>query len=128
MNDSMPASPKINRWVWALIISGIVLTAFFGFRTVRAFAQVQLTGLKPGTTDVGAIRGWMNIPYIAKVYGVPQDYLYQQLNLPTSGNNEKSLAELNQEYFSGKSGVVLQKVQNAIQMYKPTCKPRRPDQ
>lgn len=95
----MPVSPKINRWIWVLVILGIALTIFFGFRTVRTFAQVQLTGLQPGTTDVNAIRGWMTIPYLAKIYGVPQDYLYRQLNVPTSGRNEKSLADLNKEYF-----------------------------
>jgi hypothetical protein len=124
MNDSIPVSPKINRWVWVLVIFGIVLTIFFGFRTVRTFAQVRLTGLQPGTTDVNAIRGWMTIPYLAKIYGVPQEYLYQQLNVPASGSNEKSLADLNKEFFSSQPGAALQKVKDAILAYKLTPTPQ----
>jgi hypothetical protein len=124
MNDSIRVSPKINSWVWVLVIVGVILTAFFGFRTVRAFAQVRLTGLQPGAKDVNAIRGWMTIPYLTKIYGVPQDYLYQQLNVPISGSNEKSLADLNKEYFSSQPGAALQKVKDAILVYKLTQTPQ----
>jgi hypothetical protein len=75
-------------------------------------------GLHPGTTDVNAIRGWMTIPYIARVYDVPKDYLYPQIGVPFSGNDEKSLGDLNREYFRAQPGVVLQKVKDAISLYK----------
>ena len=121
MNNTIPGSPKINRWVLIPLVLGIVLTAFFGFRAVRSFAQVQLTSLKPGTTDVEAIRGWMTIPYISKMYCVPADYLYKQINVASSGNDQKSLAALNQEYFLGQPGAILPKIKDAIRSSKPAC-------
>lgn len=128
MRDPRPASQKTNRWIWVLLTVGIVLTAFFGFRAVRSFAQVRLTGLQPGTTDVGAIRGWMTIPYISKAYGVPSDYLYQQINVPPSGNDAKNLGDLSREFFPGQPGVILQKVKDAIHAYQVTSQPKGPSQ
>jgi hypothetical protein len=128
MSDPRPALQKTNRWVWVLVILGILLTIFFGFRAVRSFAQVRLTGLQPGTTDVGAIRGWMTIPYISKAFGVPSDYLYQQINVPASGSNAKSLGDLSREFFPGQPGVILQKVKDAIHSYQATSKSQEPGQ
>ena len=124
----MSESKKINHWVWDLVIFGIVLTAFFGFRSVRSFAQVWLTGLKPGTTDVEAIRGWMTIPYLATIYCVSPDTLYQKIDVPAAGSHSESLAELNRKYFSEQPGIVLQKVKDAIRLYHPVCPPREPRQ
>jgi hypothetical protein len=128
MRAPIPASQKTNRWIWVLLIFGIVLTAIFGFRAVRSFAQVRLTGLQPGTTDVGAIRGWMTIPYISKAYGVPSDYLYQQINVPASGSDAKNLGDLSREFFPGQPGVILQKVKDAIHSYHATSQPKGPSQ
>jgi hypothetical protein len=70
----------------------------------------------------------MTIPYLAKIYGVPQDYLYRQLNVPASDSNEKSLADLNKEYFSSQPGAALQKVKDAIRTYKLTPTPESSSQ
>ena len=121
MNNTIRGSSKINRWVLIPLVLGVVLTVVFGFRAFRSFAQVQLTSLKPGTTDVEAIRGWMTIPYISKMYCVPADYLYKQIDLPPSGNDQKSLAALNQEYFLGQPGAILPKIKDAIRSSKPAC-------
>ena len=128
MRETIPASQKTNRWIWVLLTVGIVLTTIFGFRAVRSFAQVQLTGLQPGTTDVGAIRGWMTIPYISKAYGVPSNYLYQQINVPASGSDAKNLGDLSREFFQGQPGVILQKVKAAIHSYQATSQPKGPSQ
>ncbi len=128
MNDPIPAPSKTNRWVLILIVIGLIVSAFFGLRAFRSFAQIRMTGLRPGTTDVEAIRGWMTVPYIAKTYAVPQDYLYQKINVPAAGSEEKSLGDLSREYYSGQPGLILQKVRDAIRAYKPTCEPRRSDQ
>jgi hypothetical protein len=100
-----------------LLTVGILLSAFFGLRAARSLARLHQDGLRPGETDVNAIRGWMTVPYIAKVYHVPPDYLYQQIGVPPAGNNAKSLGDLNREYFFGQPGVVLQKVKDAILRY-----------
>ncbi len=121
MQNLNPTTPKTNRWLLILIVMGIILTAIFGFRTVRSFAQIQLTGLRPGTTDAESIRGWMTVPYIARVYCIPADALYQRIGIPAAGNNDRSLADLNKEYFNGQKGIILQKIKDAIHAEKPVC-------
>lgn len=106
-----------RKFVLALLIIGLLLSAFFGLRAAHSFARIHQGGLHPGTTDVNAIRGWMTIPYIARVYDVPKDYLYRQIGVPLSNNDEKSLGDLNREYFFAQPGVVLQKVKDAISQY-----------
>jgi hypothetical protein len=74
-------------------------------------------GLKPGTTDVEVIRGWMTMPYIATAYGVPEAYLFQELAIPAEKNQQKSLSQINRDYAFGKQGVIVEAVKAAIKKY-----------
>jgi hypothetical protein len=71
--SSLAPSGRERILIIGLIVLGLILIGFFGFRAVRSFLRIQLTGLEPGVTDVELIRGWMTIPYIATAYGVPED-------------------------------------------------------
>ncbi len=48
------------------------------------------------------IRPWMTIRYIANSTGVPADYIFQQIGLPATGNENKPLGLLEQESHYGK--------------------------
>jgi hypothetical protein len=100
-----------------LVILGILLIGFFGLRTVRSYIRLQRMGLKPGTTDVEAIRGWMTVPYIAAAYGVPEEYIFEQIGIPVEENQKKSLAQLNRKYAFGEKGVMVNTVKTAIKTY-----------
>jgi hypothetical protein len=100
-----------------LSILGIILIGVFGLRTIRSSIRLQKMGLKPGTTDVEAIRGWMTVPYIARAYGVPEAYLFQELAIPAEKNQQKSLAQINRDYAFGKKGVIVEAVKAAIKKY-----------
>ena len=100
-----------------LIILGLFLIMFFGLRTVRSYIRLQRMGLKPGVTDVEAIRGWMTVPYIATAYGVPEEYIFEQTGIPAEKNRKKSLSQLNRKYASGKKGVIVKAVKSAIRKY-----------
>lgn len=50
-------SRKEQRIFIILIILGLSLTVYFGLSTVRSYIRLQRMGLKPGTTDIEAIRG-----------------------------------------------------------------------
>ena len=121
MTHTPLSSPVPSRWerllTVGLIVLGLFLISFFGFRAARSFLRLQLTGLKPGVTDVGLIRGWMTIPYIAAAYEAPEAYLFEQLGIPQEGNQDKSLRRLNFEYFAGESGAILEAVKAAIRRY-----------
>ncbi len=120
-------SPKIQRLlVWGLITAGILLAVFFGLRAAFAFREFRRHGPPPfapmevkndqtAETDVELIRDWMTIPYIAKMYRVPPDVLLDALSLPRSKSiGEKSLKQLNDEYFPQAEGFVITTVKAAI--------------
>lgn len=116
-NSSKKSSVWERRLVTGLIVAGLILVIFFGLRAVRSYLRIQQTGLQPGVTDVEAVRGWMTIPYIAQAYGVPETYIFDQINIPRPGNEEKSLGQLNREYATGQPGVIIETVKAAIRRY-----------
>lgn len=106
---------------------GILFAGFFGMRSLRAFREFRKHSPPPLPaaesrqieTDVDLIRGWMTIPYISVAYNVPPNVLYKALDLPPRGNEEKSLDELNEEYYPEAPGIVLELVKAAVRSNQP---------
>ena len=124
----LPSPSRRQLISWGLILLGLILVVVFGFNVVRGFLQVQLTGLEPGATDPADVRGWMTVPYVAKVYEGPEDYLFEKIDVPAEGNRKKSLAELNRQYARGQPGTIPTRVREALRNYqqrhpKDTSKP-----
>ncbi|GAB4457532.1 MAG: hypothetical protein Kow0070_09850 [Anaerolineales bacterium] len=120
-------SPKTQRiLVFGLITAGVLLAVFFSMRAAFAFREVRRHGPpplspfdtknnQPTETDVELIRDWMTIPYIARMYRVPPEVLFEALRLPHSKSiGEKSLKELNDEYFPQADGFVMTTIKAAI--------------
>lgn len=112
--------------VISLIILGILLAAIFGLRAFHAFRKIHEGGFGPGhpppppsQTDVGLIRDWMTIPYIAMTYGVPDRMLFRELQIPEEGNRDKNLKDLNSQYYPNEDGYVLVTVKQAILSHRP---------
>jgi hypothetical protein len=57
----------------------------------------------------------MTIPFISKMYHVKPHLLFETLEIPEQENREKSLRQLNDEYYPQEEGVVLEKVKTAVQ-------------
>ena len=119
-------SPQQRNFVSGLIILGVIIVLFFGLRTARAFRQFR--GHHPPhpfsteqvETDVSLIRDWMTIPFIGRTYQVPPPIIFEALGIPKNKVNEqKSLKQLNEEYFPDTPGVVLQQVKATIQANLP---------
>ncbi|RPH24756.1 MAG: hypothetical protein EHM93_20240 [Bacteroidales bacterium] len=51
------------------------------------------------------IRPWMTIRYIANSTGVPEEYIFQQVGLPATDNENKPLGLLEKEYHYGKQAI-----------------------
>jgi hypothetical protein len=107
---------------WQILIVGLImlsllLISFFGLRVVHSAIRLHQFGLEPGATQVELIRGWMTIPYVAVAYEVPEDYLFEQLNIPAEGNRDKSISDLNRTYARGQRGIILEAVKAAIRRY-----------
>lgn len=130
-------NPKAQRaLVIALIVLGVVTVGFFGLRTLRAFKEFR--GHRPpppfgpadaqqeAATDVELIRDWMTIPYIARMYQVPPPMLFDAIGIHRKGNEDKSLKQLNEEYFPSEDGLVMEKVKAAILANQPPATPTLP--
>jgi hypothetical protein len=122
-------NPRQRNFVVGLIVIGLMIIAFFGLRTVSAFRQFH--GHRPPPpfaaerieTDVELIRDWMTLPYISITYGLPPRLLYDTLGIPPNKSEKKSLKQLNDEYFPGAPGFVLETVKATILAYQATLTP-----
>jgi hypothetical protein len=121
VTSSSKSTSTSQRWerylTKILIVVGLLLIIWFGMRSAVSAIRVWRTGLQPGVTDVEALRGWMTIPYIARAFGVPEEYLFEALGIPVGGNRRKSLGKLNREYTPGERGVILKRLKAAIRRY-----------
>ncbi len=109
-------------WVTILIALGLLTVGFFGLRTFHAFREFRghrpphpPFDNRPAETDVELIRDWMTIPFIAKMYHVPPHVIFAALNIPKDKNQEKSLKQLNDEYFADQPGYALTTVKAVVQ-------------
>ena len=105
--------------VTTLIIFGVVIVGFFGLRTLHAFREFRghrppPFDNRPAETDVGLIRDWMTIPFISRMYRVPLPILYEALDISPHDNKDKSLKQLNEEYFPEQQGIVEEKIKAAV--------------
>ncbi|HEX5808088.1 MAG TPA: hypothetical protein VFY25_05440 [Anaerolineales bacterium] len=108
--------------VLILVAVGAIIVGLYGLRTFRIWRELKEHAAPPGfpemsepiETDVELIRDWMTIPFIAKLYRVPPPVLYRALGISPRGNQDKSLTQLNEEYFPGAPGVVETKIKAAV--------------
>ena len=113
-------SPRQRSLVIILIVLGIGFTAFFGIRSFHAYKKFNghrpPPPGKPGEveTDVELIRDWMTISLISKTYHVPEKDLFDMVQINPLGNHEKSLKDLNEEYYPDSDGFVLEKVKATV--------------
>ncbi len=127
----MPGNSKQRALIIGLILLGLITAGFFGLRTVRAIRQFH--GHRPPPpppfatqrveTDVNLIRDWMTISFISRMYRVPPRVLFEALGIPEHKNKEKSLKQLNDEYYPQTEGIVLEKVKAAVLASLPPATP-----
>jgi hypothetical protein len=116
LSTKMPVWKKVL--VIGLILMGLVFILVFARRAARSFQNARLmAGRRDGTLDVEMIRGWMPIPYIDRMFGVPQEVLYQSLGITAEEAGHDNLADLNRRLFPGQPGEALRRVKQAILDY-----------
>ena len=107
----------------ALMVFGLFFIGYFGSGFARSFLLFRSNPLKPGITNVEAIRPWMTIRYIGVAYGVPQEYIFFGLDIPFDPqDSDTPLRRFNDKYEFGPpspdNGLpVLQQIQTIIQEY-----------
>ena len=114
-----PSSKTLRIITIILIIAGLLLVCLFGMRTLRGFGHARrMDFMQGGATDVEMLRGWMTIPHIARIYRVPEDYLFESLGLAANETDRRSsLAQLNRRLAPGQPNLVLDKLKAAILQY-----------
>jgi hypothetical protein len=120
------ANPKQRTLVIGLIILGILFTVFFGMRVFRAFKKFDGHNPPPHgkiETDVELIRDWMTVSFIAKTYRVPEKDIFDALKVTPLGSHDKSLKELNKDYYPDKDGFVMDTVKTTIIALQPPPPP-----
>jgi len=110
-----------------LIVFGVGITLFFTIRSIRSYQQwqyLQAEGFEQGQARVEAIRPWMTLQYVSVAYGVPEEYMFDQLGIPyTRWNSRETLHDLNYEFGwqrspNNKTPVIIDKVSQAIIAYR----------
>jgi hypothetical protein len=127
-----PIHRRQRNFVFGLIIIGLMIMAIFGLRTMRAFREFH--GLPPPRpfatehieTNVELVRDWMTIPFISRMYHVRQHTLFEALEIPVQGNRDKSLKQLNEEYFPEVPGYVESTIKAAVLENLPPTIPAPP--
>ncbi|MCC7119023.1 MAG: hypothetical protein IT310_10900 [Anaerolineales bacterium] len=125
-------NPKRRFIILGLTFFGCLLILFFGTRLFHAYQKFNghgPHGFAPKLeTDVEQVRGWMTIPFISRMYGVPEPILYKALGIPEEGNHKKSLEDLDGEYFPEAAGTALQIVKATLLAHPaPPTPPNAPD-
>jgi len=121
--ESLPLPPTKRRLRVAhvlyavLLLLGLLLTLFFALRAVRSYRHFVDGRDRPPREAIGDIAPWMSVPYVAAAYGVPADFLFEQLKIPAEGNDRKPLRILEREYFNGERGAILESARAAVELY-----------
>ena len=95
-NTISPLQRRVRRWLAVgAVLVGMALVLGFGWRTWK---QIQFNQrVASGEVRVETLRGWMTLPYIERVYGVPQAELRQALGLPAAGYDDRSVHDWGRE-------------------------------
>ena len=119
-------TPSKQRAIVTILIGlGLLSIGFFGLRTVRAFRAFRSHHPPPpfeterAETNVELIRDWMTIPFIARMYRIPPPILFEALDIPHNRNEEKSLKQLNDEYYPDTPGSVIELVKATVRANLP---------
>lgn len=126
------APARQRRIILGLILIGFMIAGFFGLRALFALKEFRRHGGPPPLaevierlpeeaeeTDVELIRDWMTVPYIGKTYHVHPKTLFDALGISPQENEEKSLLQLNEEYFPDAPGIVIELIKATVRAHQP---------
>ena len=109
--------------VGVLLLLALSVTIIAAVATIQAFQGLRQQSALVNSGDVRTISDWMTIPYIARTYHVPEDYLYQRLNITgVQKPRHVTLRVLAARYHRTVSDLI-HSVQAAIQAYRAHSPP-----
>jgi hypothetical protein len=92
--ETTPLSGRARRVVplAALLLVCLFLLSIVAARAARAYLEMRNLRQVQAGAALG-VRPWMTIPYIANTYDIPEDTLFQALNLPKTPRNRHTPLE-----------------------------------
>jgi hypothetical protein len=124
----MAAFIQRRRYLIAVVVA-FAVALLVGGRSAWRLSH-RLTGPPPPRqTNVSSIAGWMTIPYVSRVYRVPESELYDALGIAPQGHRTSTLDDLARE--TGRSPAdVLEIVRGTVLAWQAThtgpAKPEAP--
>jgi hypothetical protein len=121
--ENNAAKTQMNMRVKLFVIGFLLCIAlggavYSGIQAVQAFQHFQQHHQQLLSGDVSTISPWMTIPYISRVYHVPESYLDEQLHITDPRvQRHESLLLIAQHYNRPVEGII-HEVQNAILTYR----------
>ena len=118
-----------------LLCIGLLLGAtvacmlFSAVGTIQAYQQLQQNHQRVMSGDVTTIDSWMTLPYVARVYHVPEGCLYPSLHLSNSWQVRHSTLRALADRSGRPVATIIHEVQQVILNYRRhhgTCGPLSP--
>lgn len=104
--------------VSVLLLLALAVTVFAAIATVQAIQGFQQQNSLVKADDVRTVSDWMTIPYIARTYHVPEDYLYQWLHITSVQKPRHATLRLLAVQYHQTVTSMIQSVQAAIRAYR----------
>ena len=104
--------------VSVLLLLALAVTVFAAIATVQAIQGFQQQNSLVKADDVRTVSDWMTIPYIARTYHVPEDYLYQWLHITSVQKPKHATLRLLAVQYHQTVTSMIQSVQAAIRAYR----------
>jgi hypothetical protein len=87
-------------------------------RTIQAYQQLQQSHQRILSGDVSSIDAWMTFPYIARVYQIPENCLYQSLRFPNTWMVRHATLHVIADHYARPLQNVIREVQRIIVHYR----------
>ena len=101
-----------------LLLLALAISAFASANTFQAVRNLQLRNHDVKAGKVSTISAWMTVPAISRIYHVPEDYVYQSLEIsrPVSYHHVTLYEIANRKHQSVNQ--VIHTLQHAIMIYR----------
>jgi hypothetical protein len=101
-----------------LLCVALASVIFAAFSTVQAYQQFQQNHQRVMAGDVSTVSSWMTIPYIARVYHVPEECLTTSLHVSEYQLKKHATLRMIADYQQEQVDSLLHNVRNFILSYR----------
>lgn len=109
-----------------LLSLAVILVCFSATSTIQAYKHIQQNNRRVQTGDVTTIDAWMTIPYIARVYHVPELCFTQTLRISNRTLAEHATLRTIADHYHWPVQTLIQRMQQVILQYRQkrlSCNP-----